>query len=576
MRDSYDVVIVGGGPGGSSTGSLLKTYNPALTVCILEKATFPREHVGESLLPTIGKILAEFGAWDAVEAAGFPIKIGATYKWGTTDDLWDFNLLDTREIEPDAPRPGKYEGWRVRSAFQVDRARFDDILLKRAADLGCEVFEASPVIRVETEGDQVISVELEDGRRVCGRTFIDASGNAAVIRKALKIPVEEPPSLRNIAIWDHWDNAEWAVSIGRGGTRVQVTSLGFGWIWVIPISPTRTSIGLICPAEYYKNCGKRPEELYAESVRKDPRIAALLKNAVQANAVKATRDWSFLADRMGGENWFLVGESAGFADPILAAGITMTMVGAKECAYTILELARSGEFRQWLLDNYNQRQVQRIRQHIRFANFWYSANAHFTDLMDYTAEIAKDAGFNVDAKSAWQWLGTGGFVSLETAGAGLAGHSLEHIRNLEEMMFHQESEWQITRYNLFRLNLEGASLERIPIYQEGRIFPGKVYRREGLELPLTGGFRLAVEMLQKESTLAGMIGFLRQMSAKFGPIIALGGLEALESMVRDGWVDGSYDATEPLLSAKDIPRTTNIDWNKDATDPFVKTAATRA
>jgi flavin-dependent dehydrogenase len=570
----YDVVIIGGGPGGSSTGCLLKTYDPSIRVCILERAKFPREHIGESLLPTIGKILDEFGAWEAVEEAGFPIKIGATYKWGTSNELWDFNLLDTREVEPDAPRPGTFEGWRVRSAFQVDRAKFDDILLRRAVALGCEVFEECPVVHVDVDGNSVLSVQLEDGRKVSGRTFIDASGSAAVLRKALKVPIEEPPSLRNIAIWDHWENAEWAVSIGRGGTRVQVASLGFGWIWVIPISPVRTSIGLVCPADFYKKSGKRPEELYAESVRKDPRIAALLKNAVQANDVKATKDWSFIAERMSGENWFLVGESAGFADPILAAGITMTMVAAKECAYTILELQKDEQVRSWLLEKYNQRQTQRVRQHIQFANFWYSANAHFTDLMEYTSEIAKGAGFTMDAKSAWQWLGTGGFVSLDTAGAGLAGHSLEHIRNLEEMMFDQESEWQITKYNVFQLDLAGASLDRMPVYHEGRIFPGKIYRRDGRELPLTGGFKLACEMLRKETTLAGIIGFLRKMSAQFGPIIALGGLEALESMVRDGWAKGDYDRSQPLISAKDIPRTTNIDWNKDATDPMVKLGVT--
>jgi hypothetical protein len=228
------------------------------------------------------------------------------------------------------------------------------------------------------------------------------------------------------------------------------------------------------------------------------------------------------------------------------------------------------------LEKYSQRQSQRVRQHIQFANFWYTANAHFTDLMEYTSEIAKGAGLAMDAKSAWQWLGTGGFVSLDTAGAGLAGHSLEHIRNLEEMMFDQESEWQLTKYNVFRLNLAGATLDKMPVYFEGRILPGKLYRREGRELPLTGGFKLASDMLQKESTLAGIIGLLRKLSAQYGPIVALSGLEALESMVRDGWAMGSYDRSKPLISAKDIPRTTNIDWNKDAIDPLVKLATVTA
>src|SRR5208283_2065409 len=127
----------------------------------------------------------------------------------------------------------------------------------------------------------------------------------------------------------------------------------------------------------------------AEAVRADRRVAALIANARQTGMVKATKDWSFLAKRMVGENWFLVGEAAGFADPILAAGITMSLVGALECAYTILELDRGDLEAAWLKDHFEKRQIQRVNQHIQFANFWYSANAHFTDLMEYTAEIAR-------------------------------------------------------------------------------------------------------------------------------------------------------------------------------------------
>jgi flavin-dependent dehydrogenase len=570
MDSNFDVVIVGGGPAGSTVGSMLMTYRPELKVAIFEREKFPREHVGESLLPTVGRILDEIGAWELIEAAGYPIKIGATYKWGVTDDLWDFNLLDTREVVPDAPRPGKYEGWRMRSAFQVERSSFDEILLDHAAGLGCEVFEEVSVKSVESEGDSITSIQLSTGDRVTAKHFVDASGNSAVLRKAMNVEVEEPPSLRNIAIWDYWEDAQWAVSIGIGATRVQVTSLGYGWIWVIPISATRTSIGLVCPAEYYKSTGKRPEPLYEEAVRTDPRISALIADAKPDGQVKATKDWSFLAKRMVGENWYLVGEAAGFADPILAAGITMTMMGAKECAHTILEAERGKGDLAWMKAAFQERQEKRVRQHVQFANFWYSSNAHFSDLMEYTSEIAKEAGLKLDANAAWQWLGTGGFVSLDTAGAGLAGHSLEHIKNLQRMMFQEESAWQITRFNVFELNLDGITVDRLPIYLNGEIKVGKVFRRDGKELPVSGGIRLALEALQTQTTLRGVIHHLQAVSQKLGPMIALTGIEALETMLSDGWIIGSYDKTQPLLRPQDIPRTTNVDWNRDSGDPIVR------
>ena len=572
MPQSYDIVVVGGGPAGSTVGSMLKTHAPQLSVAILEREKFPREHIGESLLPTTGRVLNEIGAWEKVEAAGFPIKIGATYKWGSTDDLWDFNLLETAEINLDDARPGKFEGWRMRSTFQVDRAQFDKILLDHASSLGCTVMEESGVEEVLRDGDKITGLRLADGQIITGKHYVDASGNAGIIRKALGIEKEEPPSLRNIAMWDHWNDADWAVSIGVGGTRIQIMSLGYGWIWFIPISETRTSIGLVCPAEYYKKSGKRPEELYIEAVTSEPRIASLIANATRDGAVKATKDWSFTSDRMVGENWFLVGESAGFADPILSAGITMTMVGAKECAYTIMELEKGEVDAPWLREMFASRQVNRIMQHIRFANFWYAGNGHFSDLVEYTGEIAKEAGFNMDAKSAWQWLGTGGFVSLETAGAGLAGHTIEQIKNIQSMLFNEESEWAITKYNVFDLNIEGVVPDKAPVYDAGRVRLGRILRKGKMELPVSGGFRTMLEILQKETELSGIIKRLREVVSTMGPIVALSALEALEVMLKDGWISGIYDPTKPLLRPEDIPRTPNIDWNKDTIDPKVRIA----
>ena len=141
-------------------------------------------------------------------------------------------------------------------------------------------------------------------------------------------------------MWDYWTNAEWAVEIGVGATRIQVRSLPYGWIWFIPIGPTRTSIGLVCPAEYYKDAGLSAEELYHKSLQLQPDIYKLLRHATARGEVVTCRDWSHLADRIIGENWFLCGEAAGFADPILSAGMTLAHHSARDAAYTILEYRR--------------------------------------------------------------------------------------------------------------------------------------------------------------------------------------------------------------------------------------------
>ncbi len=157
----FDVAIVGGGPGGATTGALLKQYAPDLRVVIVERDTFPRDHVGESLLPPITGILEEMDCWDKIEAANFPVKVGATYRWGKSPELWDFDFLTGEQFE-DLPRPGKLEGQRKRTAFQVDRAIYDDILLNHAKERGCEVLQPRKVVKIHTDGDSVDHLDLDD------------------------------------------------------------------------------------------------------------------------------------------------------------------------------------------------------------------------------------------------------------------------------------------------------------------------------------------------------------------------------------------------------------------------------
>jgi hypothetical protein len=226
----------------------------------------------------------------------------------------------------------------------------------------------------------------------------------------------------------------------------------------------------------------------------------------------------------------------------------------------------------WLREVYQKRTRRSIEQHIRFANFWYAGNGHFSDLVEYTAEIAKDAGFIVDAKSAWQWLGSGGFVSAESPD-GLAGHTLETMKNIQAMLFKEESDWEITRYNVFEVEIDGVTAEKLPIFAGGRVRIGTSLKKGDRELPVVRGFRTMLEILQQETELGPIIQSLRVVSSKQGPIAALGALEALEMMLKDGWVTGSYDANKPLLRSEDIPRTPAIDWNRDESDPKVKVSA---
>jgi flavin-dependent dehydrogenase len=566
----WDVAIIGGGPAGSTCGSILKRYAPGKRVLILEREKFPREHVGESQLPPINQILVEMGVWDKIEAANFPIKVGATYRWGNTNDLWDFELFPASEFR-DEPRPAKFEGQRTKTAFQVDRAVYDQILLDHAKELGCEVREETRVVEVLHSGDRVDGLRLDGGEIVEARHYVDASGGSGIIRRTMGVELDEPGGLKNIAIWDYWQNAEWAISIGVGGTRVQVMSLGYGWLWFIPIGPTRSSLGLVVPAEYYKKSGMKPKEIYEKAIREDPLVRSLIENATPEGQMRTTKDWNFVAKRMSGENWMLAGESAGFADPILAAGMTLAHAGAREAAYTILALDRGSHPAEWLKEQYRENQASRIYQHIRFANFWYHANGCFTDLKAYTSEIARDAGLELDPNEAFQWLGTGGFV-FEKVFNGLAGFPLGAVKDIVELFLQKEASLKSAEFNYFTMNLEGAQREKYALYGNGRVEAQERLVRDGKTLPFSGMYYVLAQIISQNGGIDYIVGamvhaILERGVAKDPDAAMEFGMPYLESMVRDGWVTGEYIEGGPTLEY-DLPRfASSIHVNRDMPVP---------
>lgn len=547
-HSEFDVAIIGGGPAGSTTGCLLRKYNPNLRVAIFEREIFPRDHVGESLLPPVSGILAEMGCWDKIEAANFPIKIGATLRWGKNPELWDFEFFPAESFK-DEPRPAKYEGQRRLTAFQVDRAIYDDILLNHALEMGCVVKQGAKVKTVHRNGDRVVRLELEAGETISARHYVDASGSSGILRKALGVNCEYPSTLQNIAIWDYWQNAEWAVKIGVGATRIQVRSLPYGWLWFIPLGPTRTSVGLVIPAEYFKSLKTKPEEIYGRALREEEGMAKLLGNATSENQLQTTRDWSFLAERQAGENWFLVGECSGFADPILSAGVSMAQIGARQAAYTMLEMDRKTLEPSWLKEQFSKRQIRRIKTHISFADYWYTANAQFTDLKEFTAELAKANGLELSPDKAWRWLAQGGFIDEDlTVGAG--GWNLISIRTSSGFLTDLAASSPLEENNVLTLDIQGATWQDGAAYGNGRVIKAPCYVRDGKTLPLRGPFGILVKLLEQERRLPRIVEMMERMAKdRAGESAAMTFLtklpEAIEGMIRDGWINASYDPALP-------------------------------
>jgi flavin-dependent dehydrogenase len=554
-----DVAVIGGGPAGATVGTLLRKYSPDLNVVILERERFPRDHVGESLLPIVPRILNEMGAWDKVEAAGFPIKLGAVYRWGRMDDteLYYFHFLENGKFDLQA-RPASYSGQRQLTTFQVDRAIYDKILLDHSREMGCKVLEGTRVSEVHATGDRIdyVVAEVSDGsspnaERVTAKHYVDASGGESVLRRAMNVQVQSPTLLRNIAMWDYWLGAGRAEERGIGGTFVYVLSIGWGWLWFIPIGSDRTSVGLVTSADYYKRSGRTTEELYVQATSEQPLVQRLLSCARREDNLRATKDWSFVADRLYGENWFLAGDAAGFADPILAAGLTLAQSGARRVACSILEMERGEVDPAWIKSQYQLLQKKNTLNHIRFADYWYSANAQFTDLKEYCSEIAKDSGLTLEADAAFQWLGTGGFTD-ETDGTAYSGtYTLTAIKQFTSRFSGQETSWAVYDNNIFQLNADDVVEEQRAVYNGGRVLQTPCLRRGDRTLPLHMFYKVVYEALRKECEIQFLAERFIFEAQRQGLVIstevARACLETLEALVTEGWVTASYDPTKPPL-----------------------------
>jgi hypothetical protein len=330
-------------------------------------------------------------------------------------------------------------------------------------------------------------------------------------------------------------------------------SLGNGWIWFIPISREVTSVGFVTHAEHYKSSRLSPAELYEKAIGMDPHIVELLECAEPEGEIRSTKDWSFIAGRLAGENWMLVGESAGFADPILAGGMALAMVGAKEAAYLHTSLLRGDHDEKWLKTWYSETQTRRISQHIKFADYWYSANGHFSDLQAYTSKIAEEAGLDLDPKQAFQWLGTGGFVSDDLASPVVGSYRLGAVKSAMQILSGIPATWEINRFNTFTLNLEGCTVEQVPYCRDGVIEQVKCYKRGASLLPMLGIYRMVFRALNRSSDAAALvkelkttIGATKDISEPYNAF--LGALDALEGMVAEGWITATVREGRPFMN----------------------------
>lgn len=341
------ILVIGGGPAGSYSASCLA--REGFEVTLFEAVTFPRYHIGESLLPSVGTYLEFIDAFEKVSSFGFLPKPGGAIKFNQQkrEGYTDFSQFNQRTC-----------------SWQVTRADFDDLLLKHAKECGVNVFEETRVTEITFDGERPVSasyISKAEAGTISFDYLIDASGRNGIMSTKYLKNRKMNPSLRNIAIWGYWKNC----SRYKPGTEkesaifVEALQDESGWVWFIPLHDGTVSVGVVQEEsrlnekkkafrESSRNQDTLLRDFYLDQLDLVPSLRAIMTSNAKlvevgkdgGSAVRQASDYSYCATAYAGPGYRLAGDAGCFIDPFFSSGVHLALTSAMSAAATIASSIR--------------------------------------------------------------------------------------------------------------------------------------------------------------------------------------------------------------------------------------------
>ena len=356
----FDVIIIGGGPAGSTCA--YKIAAEGYSVLLLEKSKFPRFHIGESMVPYLSKLLEMINVYEKVKESAFVKKTGVEFLSGSTGELRRQSFSNLAD--------GQYK-----DTNNLNRARFDKVLLDHAEETGAEILQEANVNKLLFDGEIITGVEYQhQGQRYTAKApyVVDASGRAGLVSKHFNLR-KRNDRLENVAVFQHYD----VVKENNPGVEGDVLfgSHKDGWLWAIPIESDMMSVGTVIPLSLLKQ--SNPEKILKEHCDRSARIKSAIKDATPVfDKPKVELDFCYYSEQFSGPGYFIVGDAACFVDPVFSGGVFLSMVCGLKAAEAIDEI-------------YQGRDEQQVHTH--FENLCKTGyDSYFRIAYAYYYEFARD------------------------------------------------------------------------------------------------------------------------------------------------------------------------------------------